>query len=228
MQAKAIIELLKYFDWEYASIVHSDSEYGETGYKALKEHVSKAKMICLADPITIYNEIFKEADYIKIIKKLMLNSKTRVVIVFADRLPAGNLLEAAKSVGVKNRFIWIGSDAWASRESVVEMREDIVEGAIAVQPLRMPLPGYDEYFKKLVDGENDRNPWFEEYLQRYHNCSSNSMSSNNRLCNSPFKYSQQLYIHFVRGCRLRFCTCSAQDAHQRVAETTGPKLCEEV
>ena len=33
-------------------------------------------------------------------------------------------------------FVWIGSDAWASRESVVYGREEVVEGAIAVQPLR--------------------------------------------------------------------------------------------
>jgi len=37
---------------------------------------------------------------------------------------------------VTSKFVWIGSDAWASRESVVYGREEVVEGAIAVQPLR--------------------------------------------------------------------------------------------
>jgi hypothetical protein len=34
------------------------------------------------------------------------------------------------------KLIWVGSDAWASRESVVYGREEVVEGAIAIQPLR--------------------------------------------------------------------------------------------
>ena len=38
---------------------------------------------------------------------------------------------------VGRNFVWIGSDAWASRESVVYGREDVVEGAIAIQPLRL-------------------------------------------------------------------------------------------
>ena len=40
---------------------------------------------------------------------------------------------------IHKQLLWIGSDAWASRESVVEDREEIVEGAIAIQPLRRKL-----------------------------------------------------------------------------------------
>ena len=68
-------------------------------------------------------------------------------IVFADRVPAGKLLQAAKELGVREQLLWIGSDAWASRESVVEDREEFVQGAIAIQPLRRKLKNYDKYFK---------------------------------------------------------------------------------
>ena len=67
--------------------------------------------------------------------------------VFADRVPAGKLLQAAKELGYRDQLLWIGSDAWASRESVVEDREEIVQGAIAIQPLRRQLKNYDKYFK---------------------------------------------------------------------------------
>ena len=47
---------------------------------------------------------------------------------------------------VGRNFVWIGSDAWASRESVVYGREDVVEGAIAIQPLRLKdFLGYMAY-----------------------------------------------------------------------------------
>lgn len=142
-----------------------------------------------------------------------------MVIVFADRQPAGKLIEAAKTLGVKDKFVWIGSDAWASRESVVAMREEFVEGAIAVQPLRRELPGFNEYFRGLLTRPNLRNPWFSEFLMENHNCTNEDdgggqthgqadpedldRHQNRSNCgkedrDSKFKYSQQLYLHFVR------------------------------
>ena len=82
-------------------------------------------------------------------------------------------MQAAKDEGVKDNFLWIGSDAWASRESVVKNKEEFVEGAIAIHPLRRNLPAYNEYFRNLIQGKNERNPWFEEYVKSYHNCSTN-------------------------------------------------------
>ena len=42
------------------------------------------------------------------IARLQSNQMTRVVVVFADRIPAGKLLEAAKRRRALD-FIWIGS-----------------------------------------------------------------------------------------------------------------------
>ena len=80
-----------------------DSDYGETGYDALKHHVARRKNLCLADPISIHRDYFTDRDYEKVIRNLLKNKMTRVVIVFADRVPAGRLLEAAKRLRVKNR-----------------------------------------------------------------------------------------------------------------------------
>ncbi|XP_040581860.1 metabotropic glutamate receptor 3 [Lepeophtheirus salmonis] len=193
-QAKAIAELFVEFHWNYASIVHSNSEYGEMGYQAIKEQFD-SKGICLSKALVIINKYFTSSDYQQIIRTLMDNKLSRIVIVFCDRIPAGRLLEAAQELKVFDRFLWIGSDAWASRESVVKGRETAVLGAVAVQPLRRPYPGFDEYFHSLFE-KNVRNPWFEEYLRVYHNCSSkveNCSKKSNLVIEE-----QQLYIHFVR------------------------------
>ena len=44
----------------------------------------------------------------QVIARLQSNQMTRVVVVFADRIPAGKLLEAAKRRRALD-FIWIGS-----------------------------------------------------------------------------------------------------------------------
>ena len=253
-QAMAIVELMKKFRWNYASVVHSDSDYGVTGYQLVKQAVEKNFDICLTDPITIYNRQFVRRDYERVVLTLLAGTngtenvarkaretvatkngggnkplvRPRVVIVFADRVPAGQLLQAAKDLGVKDNLLWIGSDAWASRESVVENREEFVDGALAIQPLRRQLPGYSDYFKRLIHQSNPRNPWFEEYLKVYHNCS--NADDKYQRCNvsveNPFKYSQQLYVHFVRDAVYAFAH-ALHDLHEVSCESFSPehRLC---
>ena len=39
------------------SVIHSDSEYGETGYESIRRAVSKSGKICLAEPIVLHNQV---------------------------------------------------------------------------------------------------------------------------------------------------------------------------
>jgi len=237
-QARAIVGLLDAFGWSYASIVHSDSEYGLTGYRALADLVSEERGLCLADPFTIYNDHFAREDYRHVVKRLLANRFTKVVIVFADRVPAGRLLEAARELGVTSvafprdsssnggrgrRILWIGSDAWASRESVVAGRESVVEGAIAVQPLRRELPGYSAYMWRILKEGNRRNPWFKEYYEHYHgkaNCTGSA-------CLKDATGAPQLYVHFVRDAVYAFAhavhnlhneSCGGFDGQRRLCD----------
>ena len=135
---QAMIEVLIEFGWNYVSVVHTETDYGTTGYAEIKLNVENLKneknesILCLAEPLVIHDE---DNNYDSVIATLMSNPKTKVVVVFADRKPAGKLLEAAKRKKALD-FIWVGSDAWVSRESVVFGREEVVHGAIALQPLR--------------------------------------------------------------------------------------------
>ena len=81
----------------------------------------------------------------------------------------------------------------------MENKEEIVEGAIAIQPLRRNLPAYNEYFRNLIKTENKRNPWFDEYLEVYHNCSNDANKPHLSHCKEKqAPYREQVYIHFVR------------------------------
>ena len=69
----------------------------------------------------------------------------------------------------------------------------VVHGAIALQPLRRQLPGFDayfsqlteEYFKEVAAGAEPRNPWYEEYYQAYCNCSHHSQAGQHSHCSAP-------------------------------------------
>ena len=81
-----MIEVLKEFGWNYVSVVHTEGDYGSTGYEALLKHAMNDSKVCLADPLVISD---KEDNYDEVIDKLKSNTMTKVVVVFADRIPAG-------------------------------------------------------------------------------------------------------------------------------------------
>jgi hypothetical protein len=56
-QAHAIIKLLESFGWNYVSVIHSDSEYGETGYESIRRAAGKSGKICLAEPHVLHNQV---------------------------------------------------------------------------------------------------------------------------------------------------------------------------
>ena len=189
-----MIELLLEFGWNYVSVVHTETDYGTTGYAEIKLNVENLKneknesILCLAEPLVIHDE---DNNYDSVIDTLISNPLTKVVVVFADRKPAGKLLEAAKRKKALD-FIWVGSDAWVSRESVVAGREEVVHGAIALQPLRRQLPGFHEYFNRLTEKylQNKtklRNPWFEEYYVTYQEC---SLKTNKTSCHFKGRFKE--------------------------------------
>ena len=64
----------------------------------------------------------------------------------------------------------------------------VVHGAIALQPLRRQLPGFNDYFNQLTEkyfNDSDPiNPWYEEYYRTYCNCSQKEDEVELKLC--PF------------------------------------------
>ena len=46
-QAKAIAEILRYFNWTYVSTVASEGDYGETGIEAFEQE-ARMRNICIA------------------------------------------------------------------------------------------------------------------------------------------------------------------------------------
>lgn len=125
-QAHAILELLRAFRWTYVSVVYSDTDYGNKGYDKLQELAAHYK-ICLSNPQSIPGDHFAEADYDAVLRSLTHKSNARVVVVFTDKRTARSLMRAAWRR--RDRFVWIGSDAWSGLESVAlghEVRDPLL------------------------------------------------------------------------------------------------------
>jgi len=118
---KRLLELGRYrqFNWTYASLVYSDSEYGMKGYERLTGLAQKYG-VCFAAQIRV-DHLFTASDYDRVITQLRSQSQARVVVLFSDKNTAMQVMAATKRAGTfPNPPIWVGCDGWSSRELVTQ------------------------------------------------------------------------------------------------------------
>lgn len=60
-QAKAMAEILRYFNWTYVSTVASEGDYGETGIEAFEQE-ARMRNICIATSEKVRKTGYEEAD----------------------------------------------------------------------------------------------------------------------------------------------------------------------
>lgn len=199
LQAKAMADIVQYFNWTYVSTVASDGDYGENGIEAFKFE-AKRHNICMAVTAKIPPSATKQ-DFNDII--IDLKAKSAVVVVLFLRVEdARNLLLTAKRLNVKH-FIWVASDGWGTQQVPVEQSAGIAEGALTIELNSPILSGFDDYFKALNPLDNSRNPWFMEYWESIHECifEQNAYNATNStvfcIGNETTQMTQESKIHFV-------------------------------
>ncbi|GAB6031368.1 hypothetical protein CHUAL_009152 [Chamberlinius hualienensis] len=239
-QVEAIVGILDHFNWTYVSLVYSNTEYGNKGLEELERLAPKFN-ICFASLQRINVDRFKPRDYDEVIQNLKDRRKARVVVIFSDKKVARGLMSAVKRQKAVGEFVWIGSDGWSGRHTVVERHEKEIEGTIAVQPMWGNLTGFDRYFQNLRPSNyhsNCSNPWFNEFWEEFFQCRlaegpDTPFNTNYEECfgnetiAEDSSYRQQTYLHFVRDSAYAFAHALI-DMHN---ETCGPNnkgLCQEM
>ncbi|KAJ8257902.1 hypothetical protein GJAV_G00190960 [Gymnothorax javanicus] len=166
-QAKAMAEILRYFNWTYVSTVASEGDYGETGIDAFQQE-ARARHICIATSAKVSRSMNRWS-YEAVIRSLLQKSNAKVVILFTRSEDARELLVAAARMNVS--FVWVASDGWGAQESVVRGSEQVADGAFTIELASYPIREFDDYFTKLDPYNNTRNPWFREFWEQRFQCS---------------------------------------------------------
>uniref|UniRef100_A0A8C7HFU3 Metabotropic glutamate receptor 1 n=1 Tax=Oncorhynchus kisutch TaxID=8019 RepID=A0A8C7HFU3_ONCKI len=169
LQARAILDIVKRYNWTYVSAVHTEGNYGESGMEAFKDLASQ-EGLCIAHSDKIYSNA-GEKHFDRLLRKLRERlPKARVVVCFCEGMTVRGLLMAMRRLGVAGEFLLIGSDGWADRDEVVEGYEQEAVGGITVKLQSEEVTSFDDYFLKLRLHTNTRNPWFPEFWQYRFQC----------------------------------------------------------
>ncbi|XP_062584949.1 metabotropic glutamate receptor-like isoform X1 [Saccostrea cucullata] len=238
-QAKAIVDIVEYFNWTYVSTVASEGDYGQSGIDEFKEK-AKARNVCIAESIKILSNS-NPSTFDDAIIKLKAKENARIVVLFLRIEDATNLLNAATRKGVASRFIWIASDAWGTQEKPVQQNADVAEGALTIELQSTLIPSFDRYFMSLTPSNNKRNPWFPEFWENVHNCSLSDKyqdqidkpkcNGSERLSSATFK--QETKVQFIHDAvhaiaraidAMLNATCKTEDLCDEMRQINGKIL----
>uniref|UniRef100_A0A8D2IDZ3 Glutamate metabotropic receptor 2 n=1 Tax=Urocitellus parryii TaxID=9999 RepID=A0A8D2IDZ3_UROPR len=166
-QAKAMAEILRFFNWTYVSTVASEGDYGETGIEAF-ELEARARNICVATSEKV-GRAMSRAAFEGVVRALLQKPSARVAVLFTRSEDARELLAATQRLNAS--FTWVASDGWGALESVVAGSEGAAEGAITIELASYPISDFASYFQNLDPWNNSRNPWFREFWEQRFRCS---------------------------------------------------------
>ena len=185
LQARAMADIVEYFNWTYVIAMHTGDVYGTEGIQAfiseLQKHNSTKRCIAMSSI-----ELPTDAtvlDFDKAVEKLSQEwvHNATVVVLFGQLSTATGILKAVhqKQEGdpkfASRNLTWIGGDAWGDR--VPEDLYETAQGMLGVIPRSYLSVEFDRYFQSLRPLSNSTNPWFDEYWETFFNCSLTPQSS---------------------------------------------------
>uniref|UniRef100_A0A671VHF2 Metabotropic glutamate receptor 5 n=1 Tax=Sparus aurata TaxID=8175 RepID=A0A671VHF2_SPAAU len=193
-QARAMVDIVKRYNWSYVSAIHTEGNYGESGMEAFKDMAAK-EGICIAHSGKIWSNA-GEQSFDRLLERLMAHlPKARVVACFCEGMTVRNILMAMRRQGLVGEFLLIGSDGWADRYDVTDGYVREAAGGITIKLQSADVKWFDEYYLKLRPENNHRNPWFPEFWQHRFHCRlkghPQESSKHNRTCGKRESLRQQ-------------------------------------
>uniref|UniRef100_A0A673BVY4 Metabotropic glutamate receptor 5 n=1 Tax=Sphaeramia orbicularis TaxID=375764 RepID=A0A673BVY4_9TELE len=201
-QARAMVDIVKRYNWSYVSAIHTEGNYGESGMEAFKDMAAK-EGICIAHSGKIWSNAGQQS-FDRLLERLRAHlPKARVVACFCEGMTVRNILMAMRRQGLVGDFLLIGSDGWADRYDVTDGYVKEAAGGITIKLQSADVKWFDEYYLKLRPENNHRNPWFTEFWQHRFHCrlKGHPQESNkyNRTCSKSLRqqYAQDTKMGFV-------------------------------
>ncbi|XP_039600099.1 metabotropic glutamate receptor 5b isoform X1 [Polypterus senegalus] len=168
-QARAMVDIVKRYNWTYVSAIHTEGNYGESGMEAFKDMAAKDG-ICIAHSYKIYSNA-GEQSFDKLLRKLRSHlPKARVVACFCEGMTVRGILMAMRRQGLAGEFLLVGSDGWADRYDVTDGFQREATGGITIKLQSADVKWFDDYYLRLRPETNLRNPWFPEFWQHRFQC----------------------------------------------------------
>ncbi|KTG09596.1 hypothetical protein cypCar_00021936, partial [Cyprinus carpio] len=106
-QARAMVDIVKRYNWTYVSAIHTEGNYGESGMEAFKEMAGK-EGICIAHSDKIWSNAGEQSFDRLLVKLRKYLPKARVVACFCEGMTVRNILMAMRRQNLVGDFLLVG------------------------------------------------------------------------------------------------------------------------
>ena len=179
LQARAMADIIEYFNWTYVIAMHTGDIYGREGIKAFVNELKKRNSTqrCIATSSIEIPQGAQMEEFEGVVKEINREwiRNATVIVLFGQRDTAIGILRAfAQKQRMdpefrSKRFTWIGSDGWG--DMIPPELYEIAQGSLSVIPRSNLSSEFDSYFQSLHPCNYTANPWFREYWESVFNCS---------------------------------------------------------
>uniref|UniRef100_A0A3Q3JRR5 Metabotropic glutamate receptor 5 n=1 Tax=Monopterus albus TaxID=43700 RepID=A0A3Q3JRR5_MONAL len=202
-QARAMVDIVKRYNWSYVSAIHTEGNYGESGMEAFKDMAAK-EGICIAHSDKIYSNA-GEPSFDKLLQKLRGHlPKARVVACFCEGMTVRGMLMAMRRQRMVGEFLLVGSDGWADRYDVTDGYQKEAEGGITIKLKSAHVTWFDDYYLNLKPDANLRNPWFPEFWQHRFQCKLRGHPQENTIYNRTCSWRESLRHQYAQDTKMGF------------------------
>ncbi|XP_053703177.1 metabotropic glutamate receptor 5-like isoform X1 [Synchiropus splendidus] len=202
-QARAMVDIVKRYNWSYVSAIHTEGNYGESGMEAFKDMAAK-EGICIAHSDKIYSNA-GEQSFDRLLQKLRAHlPKARVVACFCEGMTVRGILMAMRRQQLVGEFLLVGSDGWADRYDVTDGYQEEAAGGITIKLKSAYVTWFDDYYLNLKPDANLRNPWFPEFWQHRFQCRLRGHPQENAKYNRTCTWRESLRQHYAQDTKMGF------------------------
>lgn len=163
-QVVAMLTFITEKGWSYISVIYGDNSYGDRAYYNIRQ-LSPQFGICIATA----HSVDLKTSFDAVLVDLLKFKNARVVILFTDTDATLKLMAACDKAGVRNHFIWIGSDSISDKVIVRNQYWEYLHGAFTFMYYSQRVYQFEKYFPKLRPGQTS-NPWFDAYWEFQTGC----------------------------------------------------------
>ena len=170
-QARAMVEIMKVMEWEYASALYVSNNYGSKGLEQFLRFAN-ASNICIAEPAKSLPPVDSDTtgSNLQEIFSNLKNQNSKVVMYFGTEARIEDFLRMMDN---RNDFVFLASEDWGDQEYLLEIGRYGTLGSIILKNQGVSLSEDDsfvDFVKKLNPYNNVRNPWFTEYWEHLFEC----------------------------------------------------------
>ncbi|XP_078095869.1 taste receptor type 1 member 3-like [Mustelus asterias] len=145
-QAKAIVSIIRKFNWNWIAGIGSDDEYGRQGIELVQEY-ALFHGICIGyiEMIPTYLSLPNSKQKISEIVGKIRQMNVNAIVLFASEGPAHEFLKQVVKMNI-TRKVWIGSEAWIKTTVVTHIPDIETIGTVigtVIDSGRMP--GFTDY-----------------------------------------------------------------------------------